>query len=88
MNSLTENVVAIEGVYATLRYLSEKYNIIVATNGPKIAAEEKVNKIGCLSFVDKVLSAENWGVMKPGKEFFEGIQNELNNFNNRGFSKI
>lgn len=81
MNALTQNVIAIEGAKETLEYLKEKYDIIVATNGPKIAAKEKVNKIGCLEFVKEVLSAENWGVMKPHKAFFEGLQTTLNNFN-------
>lgn len=82
MNALTGGVIAIEGAKETLEYLQKKYRIVVATNGPKIAASEKVNKIGCLEYVDEVLSAELWGVMKPKKEFFEGIQNILNNYQN------
>lgn len=81
MNSLKENVIAINNAYTTLQYLSSKYNIIVATNGPKIATKEKLSKINCLQFIQNVLSADMFGYVKPRKEFFEGIQHTLNNYN-------
>ncbi len=77
MNSLTEVVIAIDGAYEILNYLKEKYYIIVATNGPKIATKDKLSKINCLNFVNEVLSADMFGYMKPRKEFFEAIQNLL-----------
>ena len=79
MNSLTEVVVAIDGAYDILKYLKEKYYIIVATNGPKIATKDKLSKIKCLDLVNEVLSADMFGYMKPRKEFFEAIQNLLKN---------
>lgn len=85
MNSLTEVVVAIEGAYDILKYLKEKYYIIVATNGPKIATKEKLSKIKCLNFVNEVLSADMFGYMKPKKEFFVAIQNLLKNYNNEEY---
>lgn len=85
MSSLTKNVIAIEDAYDTLKYLSEKYYIIVATNGPQIAAKKKVNEINCLEFVNEVLSAEMFGYMKPRKEYFDAIQKTLNNYNNEEY---
>lgn len=85
MQSLTEQVVAIDGAYEVLKYLSDKYYIIIATNGPKVATTEKLKKINCLNFVNKILSADMFGYMKPRKEFFEGIQKMLNNFNNEEY---
>ena len=85
MNSLTEVVVAIDGAYDILKYLNEKYYIIVATNGPKIATKDKLSKINCLNLVNEVLSADMFGYMKPRKEFFEAIQNLLNNYNNEEY---
>lgn len=82
MNSLTEVVIPINGAYETLKYLKEKYYIIVATNGPKIATKEKLTKIECLNFINEVLSADMFGYMKPRKEFFEAIKKLLNNYNN------
>ncbi len=85
MNSLTEVVVPIDDVYDTLKYLKEKYYIIVATNGPKIATKDKLSKINCLGFVNEVLSADMFGYMKPRKEFFDAIQKLLDNSNNEEY---
>ena len=85
MNSLTEVVVAIDGAYDILKYLKEKYYIIIATNGPKIATKDKLSKINCLDFVNEVLSADMFGYMKPSREFFEAIQNLLKNYNNEEY---
>ncbi len=85
MNSLTEVVVEIDGAYDILKYLKEKYYIIVATNGPKVAAKDKLSKIKCLNLVNEVLSADMFGYMKPRKEFFEAIQNLLKNYNNEEY---
>lgn len=82
MEALTENVVAIDGAYETLEYLSNKgYYVIIATNGPKIATKDKLSKIGCIDFVNEILSADMFGYMKPNKEFFEGIEKMLGNYN-------
>ncbi len=80
MNELTEVVIPINGAHHLLKYLKEKgYYIIIATNGPQIATKQKLSKINCLNFVDKVFSADMFGYMKPKKEFFESIQKVLNN---------
>jgi len=87
MKALTEVVIPIAGAYETLKYLasSGKYRIIIATNGPKIATNEKLSKINCLEFVEEVLSADMFGYMKPKGEFFDAIQELLNNYNNEEF---
>lgn len=82
MNALTEKVIAIDGAYETLEYLYNKgYYIIIATNGPKVATRDKLLKINCINFVNEILSADMFGYMKPNKEFFEGIEKSLNNYN-------
>lgn len=82
LNSLTENVIAIDGAYETLKDLASKgYYIIIATNGPKIATREKLLKINCIDFVNEILSADMFGYMKPNEEFFKAIEKILNNYN-------
>lgn len=82
VNALKENVIAIDGAYDTLNYLSNRgYCIVIATNGPKVATKEKLLKINCIDFVNEVLSADMFGYMKPKKEFFYGIEKTLNNYN-------
>lgn len=85
MNAMTEIVIAIDGAYETLKYLTNKYHIITATNGPQVATRDKLQKIDCLDFVSEVLSADMFGYMKPKKEFFEAIQNRLSNYNNEEY---
>jgi len=85
MQSLTEKVIPIKNAYETLKYLSTKYYIIIATNGPKIATQDKLLKINCLEFVNEVLSADMFGYMKPDPRFFSGIKNMLQNFNNEDY---
>lgn len=80
MEALGENIVAINGAYDTLKYLSGKYKILVATNGPKVATKQKLEKIGCLSFVTDVLSADMFGYMKPSIKFFEAIEKQYADF--------
>ena len=88
MSALTENIIAIDGATETLKYLADMYYIIIATNGPKIATRDKLLKIGCLDYVNEILSADMFGYMKPRKEFFEGIQKMLNNYNNEEYLMI
>lgn len=85
MQALTEIVIPITNAFETLKYLSTKYKLLVATNGPQIATNEKLKKINCLQFVDKILSADMFGYMKPKKEFFDAIQQMQNNFNNQDY---
>jgi len=86
MESLIEVVNSIDGAYEILKYLANKeYYILIATNGPKVATKEKLSKIGCLEFVKEVLSADMFGYMKPKKEFFDAIQQKLNNYSNEEY---
>jgi FMN phosphatase YigB (HAD superfamily) len=66
MASLHEVVIAIEGAPETLKYLSKKYKIIVATNGPQIATKQKLDKIRCLQYVTEDLVYQ----VKPTHDFF------------------
>lgn len=65
-----------------MEYLSNKgYYIIISTNGPQIATRDKLLKINCINFVNEILSADMFVYMKPNKEFFDGIEKTLNNYN-------
>ncbi|MDD3232362.1 MAG: HAD hydrolase-like protein [Clostridia bacterium] len=88
INSLQEVVYPIDGAYETLKYLSDKYQIIVSTNGPIVPVESKLTKINCWQFVDNVFAAEMFGVMKPNVKFFNEIKNRINEQNNSKFLVI
>lgn len=75
LHSLKSVIVPVDGVYETLKYLSNKYDIIVATNGPRQASSVKLDKIKCLSFIKYVFSADMTKecVTKPNKIFFDEL---------------
>lgn len=79
LSSLEEVVVPIKGAYETLQYLKEKYKIVIATNGPSLAAKVKLEKIGCYKFIDSIFSADmtEKTVTKPKKEFFDELEGYL-----------
>jgi len=81
MDALNETVIAVDGAYDTCKYLSGKYKILVATNGPKVATSKKIEKINCQEYVTEILSADMFGYMKPKVEFFEAIEKRYKDFN-------
>jgi len=81
MDALNDKIIAIDGAHNTLKYLYGKYKILVATNGPKVATSQKIEKIGCREYVTEILSADMLGYMKPKIEFFEAIEKRYKDFN-------
>jgi len=82
LNSLKEVVFPIEGVKQTLEYLSKKYVLVVATNGPKQAVESKLSKIQCLQYIKQIFSADMTKnkVTKPNKLYFDELLEYINYF--------
>lgn len=76
--SLNEIFVPIDGAYETLKYLHDKYKLIIAINGPTVAVESKL-EIDCLNFIDAIFSADmtRKTVTKPSKEYFEELKEYL-----------
>lgn len=78
MEGMKEKVVARPGALDIIKYLSEKgYRLAIATNGPKIPLQTKIEKLGIASYIDTVFSSEEVGFMKPFKEFYDGLMNKL-----------
>jgi len=75
------NIVEIEGAKELLTKLSNHYEILIATNGPKNAAISKVDKINVSSYVSYIISSEEVGYSKPMPEFFDYLYNKIDNNN-------
>ena len=69
--SLGENIVEVDGASKVLNKLKEDYEIIIATNGPRFAALDKIKKIKVANCVSTIVSAEDIGFSKPMPEFFD-----------------
>lgn len=80
LDALNEVVIPFEGAFETLRYLHEKYKLVIATNGPTVAVKSKLSKIHCLDFIDSIFSADmtKGTVTKPSREYFLELQGFLN----------
>lgn len=79
MNGMKEIVIPQEDCYEIIKYLYEKkYKLVIATNGPLIPLESKIEKLGITKFVDTVFSSEEVGYMKPCFEFYEGLFKKAN----------
>ncbi len=78
--SLNEKVIAIDGAFETLEYLSKNYKIVIATNGPSDAVKGKLSKIGCLDFILSYFSSDmtKGTISKPERAYFEELLDYIN----------
>ncbi len=63
-----------------LRYLSCKYLICVASNGPYEQQRYRLEKAGLLDFVDFLFVSETVGVAKPSPKFFDHCFDKIKDF--------
>ena len=61
--------------------MSRNHEIVVATNGPKNAAESKVKKAKLDSYISEIVSSEETGSSKPNKEFYDYLYKKIQNKN-------
>ncbi len=73
------NVVEIENAQRLLQALKSKYEIIIATNGPKEAAVNKLEKAKLRSYISAIVCSEEIGFSKPMKEFFTFLYHKIEN---------
>ena len=70
-----------DDVLDTLKYLSNKYNLFVASNGMTSVQIERLSKAKIDNYFKKVYVSEEIKYNKPDVKFFEYIFNDLNDFN-------
>ena len=73
------NIVEISDAKKLLQSLKSSYEIIIATNGPKDAAINKLEKTELNSYVSLIVSAEEIGYSKPMPEFFDFLLEKSEN---------
>lgn len=75
LNALKENVIPVKNACKVLNYLNDDYVLVVATNGPREAARDKLAKINCFDFIKYIFNADMTKncVTKPSKEFFQEL---------------
>lgn len=73
------NIVEIENACKLLQELNSDYEIIIATNGPKGAAINKLEKAKLKSYISSIICSEEIGFSKPMPEFFNFLYDKTQN---------
>lgn len=73
------NIVEIENAGKLLQELYRHYEILIATNGPKEAAINKLEKAKLMSYTSSMVCSEEIGFSKPMPEFFDCLYNKTQN---------
>ncbi|MEA3316871.1 MAG: HAD-IA family hydrolase, partial [Bacteroidota bacterium] len=64
--------------HETLKYLNEKYNLYIITNGFNEVQFVKMKNCGLEDYFDKIFTSENAGAQKPNMKIFEFALNSVN----------
>lgn len=73
------NIVEIENADKLLQELYHHHEILIATNGPKEAAINKLEKAKLMSYISSMVCSEDVGFSKPMPEFFDCLYNKIQN---------
>lgn len=73
------NIVEMDHAKSLLEELHKEYEIVVATNGPKVAAYNKVERAHLMPYVSLILCSEEVGFSKPMTEFYDCLFKRLKN---------
>lgn len=73
------NIVEIENAGKLLQELYHHHEILIATNGPKEAAINKLEKAKLISYISSMVCSEEIGFSKPMPEFFDCLYNKTQN---------
>lgn len=71
--SLENCIMPFDGAYETLNYLKNYYKLAIVTNGVKKLINKKLDIIKVKSFISYIACAEEIGVNKPHKQFFDAF---------------
>ena len=73
------NIIEIENASKLLQELYSNHEILIATNGPKEAALNKLKKAKLKSYISSIVCSEEIGYSKPMPEFFDFLYNVTRN---------
>lgn len=77
-DTLFYNAILIDGAIETLEYLSKKYIVCTATNGPHLQQLNRLKISGIEKYITHNFISEEMGVAKPDKAFFSLALERIN----------
>ncbi len=81
VESLKYEAIIFDDVIEILDYLSNKYQLFIASNGMIEVQNKRLEISGLKNYFKKIYVSEDIGFNKPDIEFFNYIFNDLNDFN-------
>lgn len=78
-NNLTQIAIPVDGAKETAEYLSSKYILCAASNGPYNQQVNRLKNSGMLEYFTDIFVSEDIGYSKPDKEFFNVCFKKLGN---------
>ncbi len=79
--NLNESAIPVFGAEEMLSYLSKKYRLFAASNGPHEQQVGRLEKAGMLKYFEDVFTSELIGAEKPSTEFFSYCFNKIGDIN-------
>lgn len=76
---ISDSAEKVDGAEDLLRYLSSKYKLYAASNGPHEQQINRLKKADILLYFNGVFTSEMLGVQKPDKAFFDACFREIHN---------
>lgn len=74
---ISDSAEKVDGAEETLKYLSAKYKLYAASNGPHEQQIGRLEKSNLLQYFDGVFTSELLGFKKPDKAFFDACFREI-----------
>jgi 2-haloacid dehalogenase len=71
----------IEGAEETVKSLSEKYDLYIASNGTAFVQDRRIAKSGIEKYCKSIFISERIGANKPSREFFDGCFEKMGDVN-------
>lgn len=81
LEHLSESAEKINGAEEILKYLSDKYKIYAASNGPHEQQLRRLKKSNLLKYFTEIFTSELLGVQKPEKAFYDLCFEKIGNIN-------
>lgn len=77
LDHLSKSTIQVEGAAELLDYLSDKYKIYAASNGPFDQQVQRMKLAGMDRYISGYFVSEKIGYSKPSKEFFDACYKEM-----------
>ncbi|MFA6866976.1 MAG: YjjG family noncanonical pyrimidine nucleotidase [Clostridia bacterium] len=84
-NGVSKSLIKIDGADEILRYLSDKYQVYIVSNGVAFTQYNRIEKTGWNKYFSGIFLSEEVGFQKPFKEFFNYCFEKIGSFDKEDY---